>query len=58
MARRFKGNVLYFFGSYYPRISLKDIGENHKGLSQKSHTSFGIRIWYSGIKFGCTRVPG
>jgi hypothetical protein len=56
MARHFKGNVLDFFGSYYPHISLKDIEENHKGLSQNSHTSFVIRSWYSGIKVGCTHV--
>jgi len=36
MARYFKENVLYFFGNYYPRISLKDVEENHEGLSQKS----------------------
>jgi len=36
MARHFKQNVLDFFGSYYPRISLKDVEENHEGLSQKS----------------------
>jgi hypothetical protein len=32
MARYFKENVLYFFGNYYPRISLKDVEENHEGL--------------------------
>jgi len=56
MARHFKGNVLDFCGSYYPRISLNDIEENHKGLSQNSHTSSGIRISYSRIKVGCTHV--
>jgi len=56
MARHFKGNVLDFFGSFYPRISLNNTEDNHKGLSQNSHTSFGIRIWYSRIKVGYTRV--
>jgi len=56
MARHFKENIFDFFGSYYPRISLNDIEENHKSLSQNSDISFGIQIWYSGIKVGCTHV--